>query len=92
MTSQAGRVREFLSTARVQAAVRFLASVSSDVDVQCAPLDKSLVATRLLALEWACLCVNAVMSLQIGFAVEGLSTLDPVAWPGARGRLCVHDF
>lgn len=92
MTSQAGRVRELLSAARIQAAVRFLASVSSDVNVQCAALDESLVATGLLALEWPRLCVDAVMSLQVGFAVEGLSTLDPVAWPGARGRLCVHDF
>lgn len=92
VTSQAGRVRELLSAARVKAAVRLFASVSPDVNVQRATLDKSLVATGLLAFEWPRLCVDAVMPLQVGFAVEGLSTLDPVAWPGARGRLCVHDF
>lgn len=68
------------------------ASVSSYVDVQCAALDKGLVAAWLLALEWPRLGVDAVMSLQVGFAVESLATLDPIAWPGARGRLCVHDF
>lgn len=66
--------------------------MSSDVDVQCAALDKGLVAAWLLAFKWPRLRVNAVVSLQVGFAVESLATLDPIAWPGARGRLCVHDF
>lgn len=69
-----------------------LAGVSSYVDIQCAALNEGLVATWLLALEWPRLRMDAVMSLQVGFAVESLATLDPIAWPGARGRLCVHDF
>lgn len=72
--------------------MRLLTGVSSNMDVQCTALDKGLVAPRFLALERPRFRVNAVVSLQVGFAVEGLATLGPIAGPGARGRLCVHDF
>lgn len=88
MTGQARRVREFLSASLEHAAMWLLAGVCSDVDVECAALNESFLAPWLLALEWSSFRVDAEVSLQVGFSVEGFATrfsgFLPVAWPGAR--------
>lgn len=66
-----------------------LAGVCADVNVERTALDEGLLATGLLALKWSSFCVDAEVSLQVGFPVEGFATrlpsFLPVTGPGARG-------
>lgn len=54
------------------ALVRFLARVGADVYGQRAPLDEALSTSRCCAGVWSLVGVNAVVSLQVRFAVEAL--------------------
>lgn len=77
MTGQARRIREFFATSLVLAAMWFLAGVRPYVDVECTTLDEGFAAGGLLALERSSSCVDAVVSLQVGFSVEGFGALVP---------------
>jgi hypothetical protein len=72
VTSQTRRVREAFATAHVLAVMRLLARVRTDVHGQCTSLDEALAAACRGAGIGALIRVDAVVSLQVRFAVEAL--------------------
>lgn len=65
-------IREPLPTSNVLALMRLLASVSTDVNSECASLDEAFATTRCHARIWSFICVDSIMSLKIRFAIETL--------------------
>ena len=68
-------VREGLATIFMVADMGLFAGMGSRVDCEGTALDEALVAARHCAMVWALVGMNAIMSAQVGFAIERLVEL-----------------
>ena len=71
---EAKYIREFLATALMFAAMRFLAGVGTIVNGQCASLNECLGAASVCAIVRAFVGVYSKVTLKVGFTIEALMT------------------
>ena len=72
MSGMFTHIREALPATNIGTFVGFVASVSAPMDRQCTALDKGLLARLVVACVRPLICMDAVMPLQVGLAVETL--------------------